>query len=404
MTRGSFAKDHRTAWIAVAAALMLAAFGWDYLSGNEISLGLMYVIAVAVAAWFGGRGAGIVLAGFGTIAWVSSYLLVGRSYSQPGILAWNVLVELGIYLMTAIAVAQARTGLDVQRELAARLAEANRALDREAISVGTLQRELLPLEPPAIPGYAWDHHYATSTRAGGDYYDFFALPDGRVGFLVADASGHGTPAAVLMAMLRVLLRTTAEPLEPPERVLCRLNRQLAGTLPAGWFVTACYAVLEPASGRLAYALAGHDPPLILRAAGGLPERLDPRGGTPLGPFPEARYEGGRTTLGPGDALVIYTDGLTEAMSPEHELFGAERVVAGLAEARGWPLEELRAHLLSRVEAHTGSASLDDDLTLLLLRREGIPVHERQAVPATLAHANVIPLQHHAGTMAGRGEG
>lgn len=259
MRRGSSARDHRAAWIAFAAALMLVAFGWDYLSGNE-------------------------------------------------------------------------------------------------------------------------HHHATSTRAGGDYYDFFELPEGRIGFLVADASGHGAPAAVLMAMLRVLLRTTVEGLESPDQVLAGLNRQLARTLPAGWFVTACYAVLELASGRLTYALAGHDPPLMLRAAGGRPERLAPCGGTPLGPFSGTVYPCGRTTLGPGDTLVVYTDGLAEAMSPEREMFGLERIVAGLTEGRGDTLPALRTRLLARVEAHTASASLDDDLTLLLLRRSDGPARGAAAEP------------------------
>jgi sigma-B regulation protein RsbU (phosphoserine phosphatase) len=181
-----------------------------------------------------------------------------------------------------------------------------------------------------------------------------------------------------MAMLRVLLRTTVENLEAPERVLSRLNRQLAHTLPAGWFVTACYAVLEPATGRLAYALAGHDPPLIQRAEGGVCERLESRGGPPLGPFPEADYASGRTTLGRGDTLVVYTDGLTEAMSPERELFGVERALAGLAEGRGDPLPALGERLLVRVEAHAAGAPLEDDLTLLLLRRAGQPARGRPA--------------------------
>jgi len=265
-------------------------------------------------------------------------------------------------------VARARAGLEHERLLAARLDRVNRALDRETHAVGELQRELLPPVPPAIHGYQWEQHYATSTRAGGDYYDFFSVPDGRIGIVVADASGHGAPAAVLMAMTRVLLHAASDALCPPDRVLARLAAQLARTLPEGWFVTACYGVLDPASGDLEYALAGHDPPFMIRAASRTLERLPIRGGPPLGLLPHLPCESGSTRLEPGDTLVLYTDGLTEAMSPTGELFGAERVRAALEEARCLALRDVREHLLARLDAHRAGAPLSDDLTVLLLRR------------------------------------
>src|SRR5262249_27921953 len=155
-------------------------------------------------------------------------------------------------------------------------------------------------------------HYAPSTRAGGDYYDFFPLPDGRLGVLIADVSGHGTPAAVVMAMMRVLVHSHVEPLHPPERVLTGLNRRLSRTILPVPFVTACYATIEQDEGRVDYACAGHNPPLLLRADRGDVEELSEGGGVPLGILPTRSYGRGTAWLAPGDTVLFYTDGLTEA--------------------------------------------------------------------------------------------
>ena len=359
-----------SAWAGFAAALLLAAFLADYFTGSEVSSSLFYVIAVAVGAWFVGRRAGIAYALLGTAAWLIAFLLDGKPLSKPAILLWNLAVEMGTYLTVALAVARAHDGLEKERSLAVRLDRANRALEREALAVGRLQRELLPPPPPAIQGYEIEQYYATSTRAGGDYYDFFPLPDGRIGILVADASGHGAPAAVLMAMTRVLLHTSAEDLAPPDLVLERLNRQLGQTLPPGWFVTACYAVLDPKRGSFEYSLAGHDPPLLMRAASRGVEQLPSRGGPPLGPYSWLGFESGGSKLEAGDTLVLYTDGLTEAMSPKNELFELERVRSALEESRSLALTGVRERLLTRLDSHRAGAPLSDDLTLILLRRQG----------------------------------
>ncbi|MFN8179679.1 MAG: SpoIIE family protein phosphatase [bacterium] len=358
--------------LAAAASLCLvaAAFLVDYLTGNEISSSLYYVVAVAFGAWFLGRNPGLGLAVLSTVGWWLAYLLTGNLFSRPGILAWNLAVELAIYVSAAVAVSGARGGLERERRLALRLDQANRALDLEARAVGDLQRQLLPRAAPALPGYLWETHYATSTRAGGDYFDFFPLTDGRLGILVADASGHGAAAAVLMAMTRVLLHSPSETLFPPDRVLARLHVQLAPSLPESWFVTACYAILDPPTGRLEYALAGHPPPIVLRAGRPL-EALPLVGGPPLGLLAgPPSFTSGAVELGGDDTLLIYTDGLTEAMNTQGDLFGEERLHAVLERVRTFDLRQMRSELLASVEKHAAGAPLADDLTLLLLRRSG----------------------------------
>ena len=352
-----------------ALLLLAGAFAADVFTGSEISSSLYYLVAIAYAAWFLGHLPGVATAALGALAWLTAYFLVGQRFSRTAVLVWNLSAEVAVYVAMALAVGFLRRHMGQVQALADRLTEANRLLDRETRGVGQLQRELLPEAPPPVPGYAWSVHYETSTRAGGDYYDFVTLPDGRIGVLIADASGHGAPAAVLMAMTRTLLRAAAAEAAAPADRLARLNRGLGELLPAGWFVTACYAVLDPQSGALDYALAGHEAPLLRRARDRSVERLALHGGPLLGPFPRATYESGRVELERGDALVLYTDGLPEAVNPDGRLLEAEAVLATLESVPDGRPETLRARLLERVAAHRAGAALSDDLTLLILSRE-----------------------------------
>jgi serine phosphatase RsbU (regulator of sigma subunit) len=353
----------------VAAALLVAAFAADRLTGDEVSSSLYYVIAVAYAAWFLGRLAGLGAAVLCTLGWLGAYELVGRPFSNPLVLVWNLFVEISIYTAIALTFRFLRDDAAKIRGLADRLANANRLLDREALAVGRLQRELLPGALPRIPGYEWSVHYETCTRAGGDYYDFTRLADGRVGILISDASGHGAPAAVLMAMTRTLLHTVTEHALTPDRVLARLNREMGRLLPEAWFVTACYAILDPPSGALEYSLAGHAPPLLRRARAGSIERLPAVGGPLLGPFPEVGYESARTRLEPGDALILYTDGLVEAEDVDGRLLGEDAVRAALESAPSLKPDAIRARMLDCVTRHRAGVAASDDLTLLILGRE-----------------------------------
>jgi serine phosphatase RsbU (regulator of sigma subunit) len=366
----------RVAAVLVSLLLLFAAFACDWLTGSEVASSLFYVIVIMFGAWFAGRRLGLALALLSVVAWGVAHRLTGVPFSRPRVLYWNLLAELAIYLITALAVAEARSGLDRVHALAARLEDARRALERETHAVGRLQLQLLPQRPPSLPGYSWEIVYLTSTRAGGDYYDFFPLADGRTVVLVADASGHGASAAVLMAMTRVLLHTAPGLPDHPDRLLARLNDQLVGALPSAWFVTACAAVIDPASGAIEYSLAGHPAPWLVHG-GGRPECLASPGGPPLGAFEGSLYRSGATVLAPGETLVLHTDGLTEAMAPDRELFGEVRLRDALGASSNGDLAGLRRTLLERVDGHRAGAPLSDDLTLLLLRR-GDPRHAQGA--------------------------
>lgn len=293
--------------------------------------------------------------------------------------------------------------------LSKQLKDALGAIDRELRVVADIQRSLLPTELPTCAGLDIATHYQTSKQAGGDYFDFFELPGGKLGILIADVSGHGTPAAVLMAILHAIAHvnqswtgacTEAQRPEAidPRQWMAFVNRQLCEryTRLSGTFVTAFYAVYDPASRSLTYASAGHNPPRLrlanaacalspvsggaaaattaaMASPGVLILPLDEAQGLPLGILPEAEYSQATITLDHGDVLVLYTDGITEAFGPaiapsaHRELFGTERLDHTLIA----PAPTAQAHLdaiLASVASHAGpNGTVDDDRTLIVAR-------------------------------------
>jgi phosphoserine phosphatase RsbU/P len=249
------------------------------------------------------------------------------------------------------------------------LQSALNALDRELQVVGEIQRSLLPRELPSIPRFSAFAHYHTSARAGGDYYDFFPLKGDAVGIFIADVSGHGTPAAVLMAITHAIAHSRPGEPQPPRDMLAHLNTHLTRSYTAaGTFVTALYATLDPATRRLTYATAGHNPPRLRR--GGRIISIDEPRGLPLGIAPDETYTEATITLEPGDLLLLYTDGITEAMAPPapggrwRELFGVERLDRLLIEHPSAGPEEIVNLIREAVGRFACGLPATDDQTLL----------------------------------------
>ena len=249
--------------------------------------------------------------------------------------------------------------------LSADLREAYEAVDRELKAVAEIQRSLLPIRLPEIPTLSVAVHYQTSRRAGGDYYDFFELPGGQWGILIADVSGHGTPAAVLMAITHSIAHLVCDPPTPPAKLFAAINQRLCSlyTLDGGQFVTAAYGVYDPATRTLLYGSAGHPAPRVRRADGPI-HSLDGARSLPLGILPEEPYHECTTQLHPGDTLVLYTDGITEARSPSGELFDVHRLDGTLASHCGGP-EQLVDQILATIEHFANGRPPADDRTLLV---------------------------------------
>jgi serine phosphatase RsbU (regulator of sigma subunit) len=258
----------------------------------------------------------------------------------------------------------------LQREMVER-----ERLEREMQLARDIQRTFLPDQIPHLPGWDMDALWQTAREVGGDFYDFFSLPDRRLGLVIADVADKGMPAALFMTLVRTLVRATVQEFDSPAAVLKRVNDVLVPDARGGMFVTLFYAVVDLESGRVTYANAGHNPPLVANSSGSQITRL-PKTGMALGVLETSQYSQQSTDLQPGDALVLYTDGITEAFSPEGELFGEDRlhqvVAAAMQAAREPDANGAAREIVSAVEAAVatflGPAAPGDDLTLLVLQR------------------------------------
>lgn len=206
-----------------------------------------------------------------------------------------------------------------------------------------------------------------ANTVGGDFYDILRLPDGRVLVALGDVAGKGSPAALLMALLLAMMRTLVDEGLESARLFTRLNAQIIRHAPGSRFITLFAGIYDPQSGRLEYLNAGHPPPVIHRAGGAF-DRLD-GGSIALGMFDGSTYESHVAPLGPGDALVIYSDGITEAETPGGRAFDEAGLCATITRAETHDPEALGRAILAAVDDHAGDARLADDLTVLVLSRQ-----------------------------------
>jgi sigma-B regulation protein RsbU (phosphoserine phosphatase) len=252
--------------------------------------------------------------------------------------------------------------------LSEQLKDAYEAVDYDLKVVADIQKLLLPAKMPVIPTMGLAAHYQTAHRAGGDYYDFFPLSEDRWGLFIADVSGHGTPAAVIMAVTHSLAHTYPESHDRPGALLEYLNRKLHElyTSRSETFVTAFYGIYDPKSRLLTWSSAGHNPPRLKRCSDGSLALLDEAGGLPLGIAPRVDYPDARIQLVPGDQLVLYTDGITEAHNPAGEMLGLSRLDKVLENCSVGASDLLRS-VLEELEAFTAGRPAHDDRTLLVAK-------------------------------------
>jgi sigma-B regulation protein RsbU (phosphoserine phosphatase) len=248
------------------------------------------------------------------------------------------------------------------------LRQAYEQVDQELKAVAAMQRALLPATLPQVPSLSLAAHYQTSARAGGDYYDFFPLPDGNLGILIADVSGHGTPAAVMMAITHAIAHQYPGPPMPPGQVLSFVNRKLTElyTGSNSTFVTAFYGIYRPADRTLWYAAAGHNPPRVKRCGDGSTFGLDKASGLPMGIMPDETYEEATQQLVRGDQIIFYTDGITEAMNPLGEQYGTDRLDQSISLC-SLDADALIQSVLSDLERFTAGAPANDDRTVLVAK-------------------------------------
>jgi sigma-B regulation protein RsbU (phosphoserine phosphatase) len=262
-----------------------------------------------------------------------------------------------------------------QADMLAEIRRLNATLSEQIEAIARVQQSLLPSDMPRIRGVEIATSYLTSDAAGGDYFDFFNLPGGRLGVLVADVSGHGAAAATVMAMLHAILHAFDHgggAMDDPFSVMAFANRRLAAARLEGSFVTAFYGILDPASGQLVYCNCGHNPPRLLRSASGTLERLDREATIPLGVLDQLPpHEIGKVVLGQGDLLILYTDGVTEAFGSDGTMFGEMGIDRALMHGRSVQTpDEVVLAIHRDLFSHTGQRARRDDQTIVALRWSG----------------------------------
>jgi len=235
--------------------------------------------------------------------------------------------------------------------------------EREIAEAKAIQEKLLPREIPQMPGYEIASAWQSARLVGGDYFDILPLDEKTLGFCIADVAGKGMPAALLMSNLQAAVRGLASLSVTPDLLCRRLNSIVYRNTESDRFITFFYAQLDGPARRLAYVNAGHNAPFVLRADGSHDRLRD--GGAVLGVFASPDYELGSAQLSPGDRVVLFTDGVTEASNPAGEEFGEARLLRLLEDHRALSADELQAKILAAAGEFSGGR-WQDDATLLVL--------------------------------------
>src|SRR5882724_1072925 len=239
--------------------------------------------------------------------------------------------------------------------------------EREIAEARAIQEKLLPREIPQMPGYEIASAWQSARLVGGDYFDILPLDEKTLGICIADVAGKGMPAALLMSNLQAAVRGLSSPSLPPNLLCSRLNSIVYRNTESDRFITFFYAHLDGRARRLVYVNAGHNAPFVVRADGSH-ERLR-EGGAVLGVFDSRNYESGSAQLAPGDRVILFTDGVTEACSPAGEEFGEARLLRLLEDHRNLSADDLQAKILATVAEFSGSRWQDDATLLVLAVRE-----------------------------------
>jgi serine phosphatase RsbU (regulator of sigma subunit) len=253
----------------------------------------------------------------------------------------------------------------IERDRLAEVEQAEKLMASELEQAAEIQRQFLPASAPAVPGLELAGYNAACRTVGGDYYDFLAYPDGRVGLVIGDVAGKGMPAALLMTSLQAKVQALAETHLEPAIAVARLNRSLATTTPRNRFVTLFFSVTDPKTGDLVFCNAGHNPPLLIRAGGEI-VRLE-GGGPVLGILPALTYTEHRNRMEPGDLLLLYSDGVTEACNPAGEEF-EDRLFELARRLRSRSAAEVVRAVHEAVADWIAGQPPADDVTVVVARR------------------------------------
>jgi len=288
------------------------------------------------------------------------FLSLGPKLSEEPYSATDVRLLQSVAGQTGLALENSRLTEAVASEVAQR-----ERLNRELEIAREVQERLFPQSGPAIEGLDYAGACRPASSVGGDYYDFVSTCDGRLGIAIGDISGKGIPAALLMASLQASLRGLAIS-NPPElgAMMTNLNRLIYDASPSNRYATFFYSVFDPKTRELMFVNGGHNPPMVFRGKQVI--RLEV-GGPVVGLFGPAEYEQGIVMLQPGDLVLMYTDGVSEAMNAAEDEFGEEQMMAAVQAAPNLNPNQMIAHLMRAADQFAAGAPQHDDMTLVVVR-------------------------------------
>ena len=369
------------AWLAVGVAV---AAGISFGAGIEflplLRLSVLFAEVVGFSAYISARLVSPLLARLpGALRLTLDSLLVlgGTVFGSVAVLLTDpffalaqfrtVFLILALNALLAVGVAVALGTYDRMRrqiEASYRVLRQRDALEREMNVAREVQRELLPHAAPSFEGLELAGVCHPAVAVGGDYYDYLQRGDGHLGLVIADVSGKGAPAALLMASLQASVRSLFPTVTDPGQLQARLNDALCRSSSVARYATAFFASFDPGTRRMTYSNAGHLPGLIVRRDETV--RCE-EGGLPIGLFEGVTYDTGNLTLAPGDLLALFTDGVTEAPAPDGEEFGADRLADLLRAHLDRPLDTALRAVLDALLDWSGPVDPHDDVTLVLAR-------------------------------------
>jgi phosphoserine phosphatase RsbU/P len=357
-----FLKRQRPSLIVFSALVLVTILGFaDYVTGPEIFFLQFYLIPILLVGWFVGEAAAAGILAASAIFWFIDEVVGRAPHSQPSVVYLNIGAKILLFLVFNRMVLALKASLE-REKLAAE--EWNR---RELEIAHEVQERLLPQSGPPMTTLDYVGICKPVFGVGGDYYDFIPLEERKLAIAVGDVSGKGISSALLMAMLKGMLHSHALHRKNEVAALIRdLNRYMYSFTDSKRFVTFFYGLYDDESRTLRYVNAGHNPPLIFRDGKKCALRLEPTASV-IGLFPQAEYAERTAQLYPGDTLVCFTDGVTEAMNVTEEEFGEDRLIQivnnnGYESACG-----LRDLILSEVSRFAGNAVQHDDETLVVAR-------------------------------------
>jgi phosphoserine phosphatase RsbU/P len=277
----------------------------------------------------------------------------------------GIFTQADLELLTALASSAA---IAIENARLYRVAVEKGRMERELQVAYQVQASLLPANVPQLPGWELAARWKPAREVGGDFYDFIPLAEGALGVVIADVTDKGMPAALFMAFTRSIIRASLDNAVSPFEGIGRANELICAESSYGFFVTLFYARLDSSTGDLVYVNAGHNPPLLRRALDGQLISLT-RTGIPLGIEPGSAYEQDRIRMEPGDFLLLYTDGVTDAVNDQDEAFGINRLEKVVQDCPSCPVNEIVTAIEDALTHHVGSSVPYDDITFVVLKRD-----------------------------------